>query len=160
MKLKNVVLAVVIIGCMLLTACGASAIETYMTKDIEEIGVEKNLDEAGAKIEEILTPVAEKLDNGEEVDWDAVSSEIGPVLASMQEARDKAAQLNIKDENVKLINSYLVSSYDKLISGYGKLVEGLKVMDEAVITEASDELAGAEEDIMMWYQLIEAAYKN
>jgi hypothetical protein len=161
MKFKNLILAVVIISSVLLVSCsGTSAIETYMTKDIEEIGVEKNMDESGTKLEEILGAVSEKIANGEEVDWDAVSQEIDPVLAGMQETRDKVAQISIKDENVKEINSYLISTYDKLISGYEKLIDGFRDSDEAMINEASDDLTGAQEDIQTWYSLIEAAYKD
>jgi len=161
MKLRNVFLAAVVICTVLLDGCsGNSAIETYMTKDIEDIGVEKNLDEAGTKMGEILGDCTDKINNDEEVDWDTVDLQIEPVLASMQETRDKIAQIRITDENVEVINSYLISTYDNLISGYRKLIEGLKAEDGDVINEATDILAKAEEDIQTWYALIEAAYKD
>ncbi len=158
--MKKALLALVIIGSVLLTACGASAVETYMTKDIEAIGVEQNMDEAGAQMEAILGAVIEKVNNGEEVDWEAVNEEIHPVLTSMKETRDKVAQISITDAKVKEINSYLVSTYDYLISGYRKLIDGFRIMDEELINAATDDLNKAQEEIQKWYDLIAAEYEK
>lgn len=158
--MKKALLALVIIGSVLLTACGASAVEAYMTKDIEAIGVEQNMDEAGAQMEAILGAVIEKVNNGEEVDWEAVNEEIHPVLTSMKETRDKVAQISITDAKVKEINSYLVSTYDYLISGYRKLIDGFRIMDEELINAATDDLNKAQEEIQKWYDLIAAEYEK
>ena len=160
MRLRYVLAALAVAGSLLLAACvGSTPIEKYMNEDIAGIGVEKNMEEAGTMLEEILGECAEKLENGEEVDWDEVEQKVDPVLAGMQETRDKVAQLEITDEDVKEINSYLVSTYDKLISGYEKMIAGFRDMDDELINEGSDDLTGAQEDILKWYELIEEAIK-
>ncbi|HOJ80420.1 MAG TPA: hypothetical protein PLG72_06185 [Clostridiales bacterium] len=160
MRLRNVLAAMAVAVSLLLAACvGSTPIEKYMNEDIAGIGVEKNMEEAGTMLEEILGECAEKLENGEEVDWDEVEQKVDPVLAGMQETRDKVAQLEITDEDVKEINSYLVSTYDKLISGYEKMIAGFRDMDDELINEGSDDLTGAQEDILKWYELIEEAIK-
>lgn len=158
MRLKNGLLAVIAVVSLLLAACaGSSPVEKYVNQDIERIGIEKNLDEAGTKLEEIMGECAEKLGTGEEVDWDEVEQKVNAVLTSMQEVRDEAAQLDITDEGVKEINSYLISTYDKLISGYENIISGFKTMDDALISEGADDLTAAQEDILKWYELIEEA---
>ena len=160
MRLRNILAAMAVAVSLLLAACvGSTPIEKYMNEDIAGIGVEKNMEEAGTMLEEILGECAEKLENGEEVDWDEVEQKVDPVLAGMQETRDKVAQLEITDEDVKEINSYLVSTYDKLISGYEKMIAGFRDMDDELINEGSDDLTGAQEDILKWYELIEEAIK-
>ena len=160
MRLRNILAAMAVAVSLLLAACvGSTPIEKYMNEDIAGIGVEKNMDEAATMLEEILGECAEKLENGEEVDWDEVEQKVDPVLAGMQETRDKVAQLEITDEDVKEINSYLVSTYDKLISGYEKMIAGFRDMDDELINEGSDDLTGAQEDILKWYELIEEAIK-
>lgn len=160
MRLRNVLAAMAVAVSLLLAACvGSTPIEKYMNEDIAGIGVEKNMEEAGTMLEEILGECAEKLENGEEVDWDEVEQKVDPVLAGMQETRNKVAQLEITDEDVKEINSYLVSTYDKLISGYEKMIAGFRDMDDELINEGSDDLTGAQEDILKWYELIEEAIK-
>ena len=160
MRLRNVLAAMAVAVSLLLAACvGSTPIEKYMNEDIAGIGVEKNMDEAATMLEEILGECAEKLENGEEVDWDEVEQKVDPVLAGMQETRDKVAQLEITDEDVKEINSYLVSTYDKLISGYEKMIAGFRDMDDELVNEGSDDLIGAQEDILKWYELIEEAIK-
>ena len=160
MRLRYVLAALAVAGSLLLAACvGSTPIEKYMNEDIAGIGVEKNMDEAATMLEEILGECAEKLENGEEVDWDEVEQKVDPVLAGMQETRDKVAQLEITDEDVKEINSYLVSTYDKLISGYEKMIDGFRDMDDELVNEGSDDLIGAQEDIQKWYELIEEAIK-
>ena len=161
MRLRYVLAAMAVAVSLLLAACvGSTPIEKYMNEDIAGIGVEKNMEEAGTMLEEILGECAEKLENGEEVDWDEVEQKVDPVLAGMQETRDKVAQLEITDEDVKEINSYLVSTYDKLISGYEKMIAGFRDMDDELINEGSDDLTGAQEDILKWYELIEEAIKQ
>ena len=160
MRLRNILAAMAVAVSLLLAACvGSTPIEKYMNEDIAGIGVEKNMDEAATMLEEILGECAEKLENGEEVDWDEVEQKVDPVLAGMQETRDKVAQLEITDEDVKEINSYLVSTYDKLISGYEKMIAGFRDMDDELVNEGSDDLIGAQEDILKWYELIEEAIK-
>ena len=160
MRLRNILAAMAVAVSLLLAACvGSTPIEKYMNEDIAGIGVEKNMDEAATMLEEILGECAEKLENGEEVDWDEVEQKVDPVLAGMQETRDKVAQIEITDEDVKEINSYLVSTYDKLISGYEKMIAGFRDMDDELINEGSDDLTGAQEDILKWYELIEEAIK-
>ena len=160
MRLRNILAAMAVAVSLLLAACvGSTPIEKYMNEDIAGIGVEKNMDEAATMLEEILGECAEKLENGEEVDWDEVEQKVDPVLAGMQETRNKVAQLEITDEDVKEINSYLVSTYDKLISGYEKMIAGFRDMDDELINEGSDDLTGAQEDILKWYELIEEAIK-
>jgi len=161
MRLRNILAAMAVAVSLLLAACvGSTPIEKYMNEDIAGIGVEKNMDEAATMLEEILGECAEKLENGEEVDWDEVEQKVDPVLAGMQETRDKVAQIEITDEDVKEINSYLVSTYDKLISGYEKMIAGFRDMDDELINEGSDDLTGAQEDILKWYELIEEAIKQ
>ena len=160
MRLRNILAAMAVAVSLLLAACvGSTPIEKYMNEDIAGIGVEKNMDEAATMLEEILGECAEKLENGEEVDWDEVEQKVDPVLAGMQETRDKVAQIEITDEDVKEINSYLVSTYDKLISGYEKMIAGFRDMDDELINKGSDDLTGAQEDILKWYELIEEAIK-
>ena len=161
MRLRNILAAMAVAVSLLLAACvGSTPIEKYMNEDIAGIGVEKNMDEAATMLEEILGECAEKLENGEEVDWDEVEQKVDPVLAGMQETRDKVAQIEITDEDVKEINSYLVSTYDKLISGYEKMIAGFRDMDDELINKGSDDLTGAQEDILKWYELIEEAIKQ
>ena len=72
----------VAISSVLLASCGGkSAIDEYMNKDIESIGVEKSMNEYGTRLEEILIEFSKKMENGEEVDWNEVGRRVEPVLA-------------------------------------------------------------------------------
>ncbi|MEA4963552.1 hypothetical protein [Lutispora sp.] len=132
----------------------ASAIDKYYDKDLKGLGVEDSLSGAIDKLTEASKEYESAAAEGKPVDWTILEPKFNDAIKEMEAKKAEIEALNIEDEKVKEINSYLISSYDGMIKGYKQLVQGMKEGNNEMIRSADETLRKAQDDIGKWQTMM------
>jgi len=130
-----------------------SPVDKYYDVDIKNLSVEQNLDEVMPMLQE-ATEELKKMQAEGAVDWTAVDADFEKALSSLESKKAEIEKIDIEDQKVKEINTYLISSYEGMISGYRELLKAFKEGNSDMLNTAGEKLTKAQSDIQKWQDML------